>query len=565
MTQQEEKEWEKVQKKTFTKWVNEKLIRGGQKEIGDLFTDLCDGVKLAQLLMVLQKDAVEHNPTPYTRIQKMENVERILSFIKGKRVKLINIGPQDIVDGNPKLILGLIWSLISRLAIAKTAEAGELSIRNELLRWCKEVTSGYKNVNIADFSRSWRDGLAFNAIIHRFRQDLVPNFHDLQASEKAYNLNQAFKVAEKFLGIKRLLDVEDIVEVSIPDEKSIMTYVSGYYKKFREYEKEKSALSRIKGVLEAVDWSIQARNLYEIKARSLLSLIKGLDGQRKEVCKLIRSLNKAFDLLLEMNSRAVHESAELHSLFGSINAVHSLYRIKKYSPPEDVSLEKFLFPPLQPQKIVESIGIKKLFDPSFQSEFEALNRTFELFKHMLSKGGDVREQMQVTSELSNKLMEMTFTHPLAKTQKEGFKGIAMKKLETLKKIQDKKTKEEKVLESATALFNTVLKKDECGISPTDLCWCLGQLGLSVDEGMVPFGNPDGRVSLEDYLLIVKETHSTLCDSSDLKRAFKMFTTDDILDLRSLGIESKDLRSVYHFNGEKPSLDVNKFFESFIED
>ncbi|AFN83645.1 Ca2+binding actin-bundling proteinfimbrin/plastin [Encephalitozoon romaleae SJ-2008] len=564
MTQQEEKEWQKVQKKTFTKWVNEKLARGGHEEIKDMFEDLRDGVKLANLLMALQKDTVEYNPVPYTRIQKMENVERVLSFIKEKKVKLINIGASDIVDGNPKLILGLIWSLISRLAIAEMAEAGELSIRNELLRWCKEVTNGYKNVNIVDFSKSWQDGLAFNAIIHKFRPDLIPNFQSLKSSEKVYNLTQAFKVAERFLNIKKLLDVEDIAGVSIPDEKSIMTYVSGYYRKFKEYEKERSARERVKGVLETIDWSIQARNLYEIKARNLLSLIKGLNNQKKEVCKIIRSLNKSFSLMLETNSKAIHESTELHSLLGSINAVHSFYRMKKYSPPEDVTLDKLSFSPLQPQTIADSIEIRKLFDPSFQSEINALNRVFEFFKHTLSKGESVKEQIQDASELSNKLMEMTFTHPLAKDQKEGFKSIASKKLETLKNVQDKKSKEEKVLESATALFNKVVKKDECGISSTDLCWCLSQLGLSVDEGMVPFGSPEGRISLEDYLLIVREMHNTLFCPAELKKAFEMFSVDGVLDLKSLNIESKNLKNVYRFNGENPSLCVSKFFEDFIE-
>ncbi|ADM12158.1 Ca2+-binding actin-bundling protein fimbrin/plastin [Encephalitozoon intestinalis ATCC 50506] len=565
MTQQEEKEWQEVQKKTFTKWVNEKLVKGGHKEIGDIFEDLCDGVKLAHLLTALQKDVVEYNPAPCTRIQKMENVERILSFIKGKKVKLINIGPADIVDGNPKLILGLVWSLILRLSIAEITEAGELSIRNELLRWCKEVTNGYKNVNVVDFSRSWQDGLAFNAIIHRFRPDLVPNFHELKPSKKAYNLSQAFRIAEKSLNIKKLLDVEDIAEVSIPDEKSIMTYVSGYYRKFKEYEKEKLALNRVKGVLEAVDWSIQARNLYEVKARSLRSLIQDLSNQKKEVCKMIRSLNKAFELMLETNSKAMHESTEIHSLFGSINAIHDLYRIKRYFPPEDVSLDKLEFPSLHPESIANSIEIKKLFDPSFQSEFDALNRIFEFFKHVFAKGENMKEQMQGTSELKSRLMEMTFTHPLTKTQKEGFKNIAAKKLETLEKILSKREKEDKILESATALFNKAVKKNECGISPMDLCWCLSQLGLSVDEGMVPFGNPEGRISLEDYLLIVKEMHNTLFDSVELKKAFEMFSVDDILDLKSLNIEGKDLRNLYDSNGEEePSLSVSKFFENFIE-
>lgn len=563
MTQQEEKEWQKVQKKTFTKWVNEKLAKGGYEEIGDIFEDLCDGVQLAHLLMVLQRDVIEYNATPYTRIQKMENVERILSFIRMKKVKLINIGPLDIVDGNPKLILGLIWSLIARLGIAEMAETGDLSIRNELLRWCKEVTSGYKNVNIVDFSRSWQDGIAFNAIIHKFRPDLVPNFEGLKGSDNAHNLGQAFKIAEQFLGIKRLLDVEDIAEVSIPDEKSVMTYVSGYYRKFKEYEREMMALERVRGALETVDWSIQAQNLYEIKARGFLSLIKDLGCQRKEVCELVRALNRACDLMLETNTRAIHESSELHSLLGSINAVHDLYSIRRYVPPEEVSLEKLAFPVMHPQNIAESIEIRKFFDPSFQSEIETLNRVFELFKHASAEGKSMKEQIESTSEIHDKLTEMKFTHSLAKAGSEGFKTIAMRKLEILKGVQGKKTEEE-ILENATALFNRVLKKEECGISSTDLCWCLRQLGLSIDEGMIPFETPDGRISLEDYLLIVRETHSTFRGSEELRKAFEMFGSNDVLNLKSLGMKREDLRNVYHFNGEEEALSISRFFKDFVE-
>ena len=83
-------------------------------------------------------------------------------------------------------------------------------------------TAGYHNVNIRNFTTSWRDGLAFNAIIHKHRQDLI-QYERLSKSNAMHNLNNAFEVAEKELGIVQLLDVED-VDTDSPDERSIITY-----------------------------------------------------------------------------------------------------------------------------------------------------------------------------------------------------------------------------------------------------------------------------------------------------------------------------------------------------
>lgn len=43
----------------------------------------------------------------------------------------------------------------------------------DLLEWCKEVTQSYPGVKVTNLTTSWRNGLAFCAIIHHFRPDLI--------------------------------------------------------------------------------------------------------------------------------------------------------------------------------------------------------------------------------------------------------------------------------------------------------------------------------------------------------------------------------------------------------
>ncbi len=72
---------------------------------------------------------------------------------------MTNIGAEDVVDGNRKIILGLIWTLILRFTINDINEEG-MTAKEGLLLWCQRKTACYEEVEVRDFSASWNDGLA---------------------------------------------------------------------------------------------------------------------------------------------------------------------------------------------------------------------------------------------------------------------------------------------------------------------------------------------------------------------------------------------------------------------
>uniref|UniRef100_A0A3B4C170 Plectin b n=1 Tax=Pygocentrus nattereri TaxID=42514 RepID=A0A3B4C170_PYGNA len=223
-----EDERDRVQKKTFTKWVNKHLIKA-QRHVSDLYEDLRDGHNLISLLEVLSGETLPREKGRM-RFHKLQNVQIALDFLKHRQVKLVNIRNDDIADGNPKLTLGLIWTIILHFQISDiqvNGQSDDMSAKEKLLLWSQRMVEGYQGLRCDNFTTNWRDGKLFNAVIHKHEPRLI-NMSKVYRQTNLENLEQAFTVAEKELGVTRLLDPED-VDVPHPDEKSIITYVSSLY------------------------------------------------------------------------------------------------------------------------------------------------------------------------------------------------------------------------------------------------------------------------------------------------------------------------------------------------
>ncbi|XP_033931889.1 interaptin isoform X2 [Pseudochaenichthys georgianus] len=273
--QQPEDEKKAVQKRTFTRWMNGFLQRREPPiEVYDLFTDIQDGRILMALLEELSGCQLLYRfRSSSHRIFRLNNISKALTFLDDRHVKLLGIDASGIADGIPSVVLNLVWNMIlyfqvqevtaglqrhlssslSSLSMSSYPSSSDLSpppndissyfcstlpskckkaakqlkyhgkAIKTLLRWVQRCTSKF-GVEVHDFGRSWRSGLAFLAMIKSINTALV----DLRASlsrEPRENIKLAFMVAHHNLYIPPLLEPEDVSGTS-PDEQSIITYVS---------------------------------------------------------------------------------------------------------------------------------------------------------------------------------------------------------------------------------------------------------------------------------------------------------------------------------------------------
>uniref|UniRef100_A0A3Q3KF90 Calponin-homology (CH) domain-containing protein n=1 Tax=Mastacembelus armatus TaxID=205130 RepID=A0A3Q3KF90_9TELE len=198
--------------------------------IVDLFSDFRDGSKLLDLLEVMSGQHISRE-RGRGMFQHRSNIEKALSFLKKKSIKLVNINIPDIIDGRPSIILGLIWTIIlqyhssmeslatldSRSTLSSRSASSSpvpprgsplhnrfrVSAKKALLLWVREQAGC--SINVKDFKSSWRSGVVFLAILYALRPDLV-DLSKARTRTNKQNLEEAFRISESELRIPRLLE-----------------------------------------------------------------------------------------------------------------------------------------------------------------------------------------------------------------------------------------------------------------------------------------------------------------------------------------------------------------------
>ncbi|CAP34249.2 Protein CBR-FLN-2.2 [Caenorhabditis briggsae] len=215
--------WIDIQLHTFTNWINEQL-QGNV--IQDLTQDLSDGVNLIRLVEILQGrryygKVYDQEPT---EIQKLMNVQMALDALREDGVKTVNIGSHDIVDGNEKLILGLIWCLVQRYQIAcKT----KIPPKKLVMAW---IQSALPELKLTNFRTNWNDGIALSALLEYCQPGLCPEWRNLDPSAARENCHRAILLAERYLEVPGIISSDHLSSPHL-DELSCLTYLSYFITK----------------------------------------------------------------------------------------------------------------------------------------------------------------------------------------------------------------------------------------------------------------------------------------------------------------------------------------------
>ncbi|XP_061083602.1 alpha-actinin-2-like isoform X3 [Conger conger] len=329
--------WEKQQRKTFTAWCNSHLRKAGT-QIENIEDDFRNGLKLMLLLEVISGERLPKPDRGKMRFHKIANVNKALDFITSKGVKLVSIGAEEIVDGNVKMTLGMIWTIILRFAI-QDISVEETSAKEGLLLWCQRKTAPYRNVNVQNFHLSWKDGLAFCALIHRHRPDLI-DYAKLNKDDPLGNLNLALDIAEKHLDIPKMLDAEDIVNTPKPDERAIMTYVSCFYHAFAGAEQAETAANRICKVLGVNQENEKMMEEYEKLASELLEWIRRTTpwlenrAPEKTISEMQQKLEDFRDYRRQHKPPKVQEKCQLEINFNTLQTKLRISNRPNFMPSE---------------------------------------------------------------------------------------------------------------------------------------------------------------------------------------------------------------------------------------
>ncbi|KRH92795.1 Ca2+-binding actin-bundling protein (actinin), alpha chain (EF-Hand protein superfamily), partial [Pseudoloma neurophilia] len=482
-----------TQIRSFTKWVNKQLERGNFPQIKSVIEDFSDGISLMNLILLLfpieisdenisetntdqkkiSQKRIENNNKNLSDFKKRDNLAHCVTIIESFGINLINIDADQLFNKNVKLTLGLCWSLILKSISNQIMEKD--NFKTVLLNWCKECVKDY-DIKIMDFSTSWKDGLAFNGILHHFSNDSF-SFKDLINQSEEQRLRHAFDLAEKQYKIHPLLDIADLTDNILPDEKSIITYLSEYYLKL-ECMDYKTHLERGKKYMDTLEQKMFDKTIsYDKLFAMTQENIKKKNNLIEKIEKLVNELEQ-FDDVHNLKDSLTNVS----SLYGDLRTALPLYKSKEYeteSKPGDL-FEKYT------NTMIE-------FSKSTKDNNQMLKQSMDCLSMKVQFGGQITEKDTIA--LTESLRTLNELKNL-NTKDENFFDS---KLQFLSFLQNYEKYKNIKYNTAVKLFKTYDIENKGKIKAKDMINCCAV--LDIKPNMV---EDDTYFTFDCYIEIIKK-------------------------------------------------------------
>ena len=227
------------------------------------------------------------------------------------------------MEGNVKLMLGLIWTLIRRYQIKSTGNT-----KKSMLQWLETLIP---EMGITNFTTNWNDGRALCTLVDRLKPGICPN-HALLDPEKGFeNCTLGMKLAKDELDVPQILKPEFLNNPSV-DEMSVMTYISYFcqpaMKNLLEWVQSKIPHQGIKNFSSDWNTGVNLAALIDAVSPGLFQ-----DWNQLDPHDAISNLEKAMTAAEQMGVRRVLDPGDFAAPdVDEINIVTYISRIKKCKP-----------------------------------------------------------------------------------------------------------------------------------------------------------------------------------------------------------------------------------------
>ncbi|XP_056420778.1 plastin-1 [Hyla sarda] len=232
------------EKVAFANWINKALkedpdvkhLLPMDPSNNSLFTSLRDGILLCKMVNLSQPDTIDEraiNTTKLTPFTISENINLALNSASAIGCTVVNIGANDLKEGKPHLVLGLLWQIIKAglfadieisknealIALLKDGETLEdlmkLSPEELLLRWVNYHLTNAQWPNITNFSRDIKDSKAYFHLLREISpkdgiNDAFIDFSGFNEPNDLKRANYMLNQADK-LGCRQFVTPSDVV------------------------------------------------------------------------------------------------------------------------------------------------------------------------------------------------------------------------------------------------------------------------------------------------------------------------------------------------------------------